>query len=286
VSGNRSGRITAQVPFAAPPRRPAAIADRDADIVHPVVTSWTKAVVSYPPTWIAAVVLGATVWLVLTVLDPPGVFVVGPDRAGGHRCRGLAVHDVGHRDAGEAAVRDPPCRGGRPGRDRSAARRTRRAARHPARRTARCVAVEAPEPDQRAERRLDAGELTYARYLATSQQVFSSALDNLHEVAVAYESISTIDEPYIERRLAELAADDSDVESANRERATLERRRELRSTQRRRIAQLLAQNESALTALNRTTTALADVPDRQEARGRRRGDGALEELADRAAKYA
>ena len=37
--------------------------------------SWWRSVISYPPTWIAAVVLGATVWLVLSVLDPPGLLV-------------------------------------------------------------------------------------------------------------------------------------------------------------------------------------------------------------------
>jgi hypothetical protein len=136
------------------------------------------------------------------------------------------------------------------------------------------------------QRRLDAGELTYGRYLATSQQVFSSALDNLHEIALASESISTIDETYIDRRLAELDGDDSDAESADRERATLERRRELRHTQRRKIAQLLAQNESALTALDRTTTALADVPIGKKPEDADAAMAALEELADRAAKYA
>jgi hypothetical protein len=136
------------------------------------------------------------------------------------------------------------------------------------------------------QRRLDAGELTYARYLSTSQQVFSSALGNLHEVAVANESISTINETYIDRRLAELADDDSDVESAERERATLERRREMRTSQRRRIAQLLAQNESALTALDRTTTALADVPIGKKPEDAEAAMAALEELADRAVKYA
>jgi len=136
------------------------------------------------------------------------------------------------------------------------------------------------------QRRLDAGELTYARYLATSQQVFSSALDNLHEVAVAYESISTIDETYIDRRLTELATDDSDVHAAERERATLERRRELRGTQRRKIAQLLAQNESALTALDRTTTALADVPIGKKPEDADAAMAALEELADRTGDYA
>ena len=37
--------------------------------------SWSRSVVSYPPTWIAAVLLGATVWVVLTIIDPSGVFV-------------------------------------------------------------------------------------------------------------------------------------------------------------------------------------------------------------------
>jgi hypothetical protein len=136
------------------------------------------------------------------------------------------------------------------------------------------------------QRRLDAGELTYARYLATSQEVFSSALDNLHEVAVASESISTIDETYIDRRLAELAADDSDADSAERERATLERRRELRTSQRRKIAQLLAQNEAALTALDRTTTALADTPIGKQPADAEAAMAELEALADRTGNYA
>ncbi len=240
----------------------------------------------YPPTWIAAVLLGATVWLVLTVIDPPGIFVIV-----------LVVLAV------IAAIAWPF---------------TMSATGTLAKLQFEIPRVEEVDPDEiatlRAEldalidtqpaeqldallskrqslinvlqRRLDAGEITYARYLSTSQLVFSSALDNLHEVAVAYESISTINEPYIERRLAELVADDSDAESADRERATLERRRELRSSQRRRIAQLLAQNESALTALNRTTTALADVPIGKKPEDADAAMDALEELADRAAKYA
>ncbi len=251
-----------------------------------VVTKWTKAVVSYPPTWIAAVLLGATVWLVLTVLDPPGVLVVvlivlaviaaaawpfTMSATGTLAKLQFEVPRVEEVDPAEiAALR------------------------------AELDALVDTQPTEQLdallskrqslinvlERRLDAGELTYARYLATSQQVFASALDNLHEVAVAYESISTIDEPYIARRLTELDADDSDAESADRERATLERRRELRNDQRRRIARLLAQNESALTALNRTTTALADVPIGKKPEDADAAMDALEELADRATKYA
>ena len=251
-----------------------------------VVTKWTKAVVSYPPTWIAAVLLGATVWLVLTVLDPPGVFVIvlivlaviaaaawpfTMSATGTLAKLQFEVPRVEEVDPTEiAALR------------------------------AELDALVDTQPTEQLdallskrqslinvlERRLDAGELTYARYLSTSQQVFASALDNLHEVAVAYESISTIDEPYIARRLAELDADDSDAEAADRERATLERRRELRNDQRRRIAQLLAQNEAALTALNRTTTALADVPIGKKPEDADAAMDAPEALADRAAKYA
>jgi hypothetical protein len=60
----------------------------------------------------------------------------------------------------------------------------------------------------------------------------------------------------------------------------------MRTTQRRRIAQLLAQNESALTALDRTTTALADVPIGKKPEDADAAMAALEELADRASKYA
>lgn len=254
--------------------------------MNQVVTSWTKAIVRYPPTWIAAVVLGATVWLVLTVLDPPGVLVVvlivlavlaaaawpfTMSATGTLTKLQFEVPRVEEVDPAEiAALRS----------ELDALVDTQPTEQLDALLSKRQSLINV------LERRLDAGELTYARYLATSQQVFTSALDNLHEVAVAYESISTIDEPYIARRLAELDADDSDAESADRERATLERRRELRNDQRRRIAKLLAQNESALTALNRTTTALADVPIGKKPEDADAAMAALEELADRAAKYA
>ena len=254
--------------------------------MNQVVTSWTKAIVRYPPTWIAAVVLGATVWLVLTVLDPPGVLVVvlivlavlaaaawpfTMSATGTLTKLQFEVPRVEEVDPAEiAALRS----------ELDALVDTQPTEQLDALLSKRQSLINV------LERRLDAGELTYARYLATSQQVFTSALDNLHEVAVAYESISTIDEPYIARRLAELDADDSDAESADRERATLERRRELRNDQRRRIAKLLAQNESALTALNRTTTALADVPIGKKPEDADAAMAALEALADRAAKYA
>ena len=123
------------------------------------------------------------------------------------------------------------------------------------------------------QRRLDAGELTYARYLSTSQQVFSSALDNLHEIAVAYESISTIDETYIDRRLAELDC------RRQRRRVGRTRARHPRTTTRP-AHDAAAQDRPAPRPerVGAHCTRPHDHragrrPDRQATRGRRRGDG-------------
>jgi hypothetical protein len=250
------------------------------------MTGWGKAVLKYPPTWLAAVVLGATIWLVLEVIDPPGFMVVVlivlsvmailawpfTMSATGTlsklqfempRIEEIDPTEIASLRAELGALLDT-----QPTEQLDALLQKRQS----------LINV--------LQRRLDAGELTYARYLGTSQQVFASALDNLHEVGVAAESISTIDETYIDRRLAELDGDDSDPEAAARERATLERRRNMRTTQRRRIAQLLAQNESALTALDRTTTALADAPIGKKPADAEAAMAELEALADRAGEYA
>jgi PIN domain nuclease of toxin-antitoxin system len=250
------------------------------------MTGWGKAVLKYPPTWVAAVVLGATVWLVLEVIDPPTFMVVV---LGALAVMAILAWPFTMSATGTLAKLqfevprveeiDP---------QEIATLRAELGALADTQPTEQLDALLQKRTSliNVLQRRLDAGEITYARYLATSQQVFSSALDNLHEVAVASESISTIDETYIDRRLLELADDDSDVEAAERERATLERRRDMRSSQRRRIAQLLAQNESALTALDRTTTALADVPIGRKPADADTAMAELEALADRAGNYA
>lgn len=132
--------------------------------------------------------------------------------------------------------------------------------------------------------RLEAGEMTYARYLSTAQQVYLAALDNLHEVSVAEQSVSAIDDDYIAQRLDELA--DQDNEAAIAERGSLEDRRALLDTQDKKIADLLAQNESAMTVLDRTATALADAPIGRQPQDAEAAMAALQEMADRASKYA
>ncbi|MDX1431650.1 MAG: hypothetical protein R3286_04300 [Gammaproteobacteria bacterium] len=138
------------------------------------------------------------------------------------------------------------------------------------------------------ERRLDRGELTFGRYLATAEQVYLSAVDNLHDIAVALTSVRTIDPDYIESRMKDLERLSRPGDDARRELETLEQRRTLRDQQLRRVSELFAQNEQAMTALANTAAALADV---RIARGRASIDAEaamaeLEELARRTGSYA
>lgn len=136
------------------------------------------------------------------------------------------------------------------------------------------------------DQRLNAGELAFARYRGTAEQVYLAAVDNLHDVAAALTSIKAIDRDYITRRESELVAAASGA--ADAERATLAERRTLLESQSEKIANLLAENESAMTALTNTAAALANV--RMQA-GHARLDATdamaeLESLASRAGRYA
>ena len=106
--------------------------------------------------------------------------------------------------------------------------------------------------------RLDAGELTYSRYLDTAEQVYLSAIDNLQEVAISLRSISTIDGQELEARLAELRKT-GEAERALLEIETLEQRRSLHARQVDKVAHLLVQNETAMTAIDHASGALADA---------------------------
>jgi hypothetical protein len=103
-------------------------------------------------------------------------------------------------------------------------------------------------------------------------------------VAVAEQSVSAIDDDYIAQRLDQLSHQDD--EAATAERSSLEDRRSLQDSQEKKISNLLAQNESAMTVLDRTATALADAPIGRQPKNAEAAMAALQEMADRAGKYA
>lgn len=109
------------------------------------------------------------------------------------------------------------------------------------------------------KRRMNAGELTFARYLGSAEQVYLAALDNLHNVALALTSVRTIEPEYINNRLDALKGRAMDDESAQKESASLKQRQALLTVQLEKVDGLLAQNEVAMTALDNTATALADT---------------------------
>lgn len=248
--------------------------------------TWWKAVLTYPPTWAAGAVLSILTVGFVVVFDPGTLMTIGllgvvalsavgwplvMSAAGTLSERQFATEDTSAVDAAKTAELAAELRGlvdSQPKEQLVALVRKREA----------LLKI--------LDRRLDRGELTYSRYVSTAQQVYTSALDNLHEVVVANDSVNSIDSNYINRRLTELDRDGVDSESVQRERDTLAQRAQLRDVQVARIGRLLAQNEAALTTLDRTTSALADVPVGQRPEEADDAMAALDELADRARMYA
>jgi hypothetical protein len=138
------------------------------------------------------------------------------------------------------------------------------------------------------KRRLSAGELTYARYLGMAEQVYLSAFDNLQEVSVALRSVSTIDTNYIQSRLRELSKSDGSSGEEQEESIALQKRIDLYVEQKQRTARLIAQNEVAMTVLDRTATALAGTKTGkgQASMDAKAAIAELERLAKRAGEYA
>lgn len=246
--------------------------------------SWWRAVVTYPLTWLAIAAVVVAVWAILAWFQPPTLLMVIVLILG---AIAVAVWPVAMSATGTLArlqFEVPKLS------DVDTAQLASLQQELEALDDKRPVHQLGAMRDKRnnlvdvLNRRLDAGELTYARYLTTAQRVYLSALDNLHEAAISLRSISTIDRDYIERRMAELKSLSSD--NAQSERASLEGRLALLTSQEDKVARLLAQNESGMTAMDRTATALADAPIGRAPADAKAAMEALEELAQRAMKYA
>lgn len=108
-------------------------------------------------------------------------------------------------------------------------------------------------------RTFDPQELTYGRYLGIAEQVYLSGLDNLERVVGALASVQTIDSHHIETRIKEIHSDGIVTEAEATEEETLNQRKLLRQSQTGKVEKLMAQNEQAMTQLDLTAAALAEM---------------------------
>lgn len=131
---------------------------------------------------------------------------------------------------------------------------------------------------------LNEGELTYGRYLGTAEQVYTGAVNRLKEIAVVLRSIHTIDVKGVTNHIKLLESGANKSEDTEREIAALRERLALHTAMEQKVRDFLTTNEVAMTALDNTAVAIAQIG---SADGVTLEDSMLElaELARRASKY-
>jgi len=102
-------------------------------------------------------------------------------------------------------------------------------------------------------------EITYGRYLGIAEQVYLSSLDNLDQAAGSLTSIRTIDPQHIKNRIKKIHEDGIVTDTESIEQESLNQRQELYNKQLERVAILVAQNEQAMTRLDFTAAAIAEM---------------------------
>jgi molecular chaperone GrpE (heat shock protein) len=135
--------------------------------------------------------------------------------------------------------------------------------------------------------KFDVSEITYARFFGTTEQLYLSVLDNLEDIMNSLETISNIDETYIEERLNYLTGLKEPEDADLREIETLTVRRELKKKQSEHINELLTINEEAMTQIDISMSAISRIKTKM---GRASIDMEsarkdLEELINRTKKY-
>jgi septal ring factor EnvC (AmiA/AmiB activator) len=114
------------------------------------------------------------------------------------------------------------------------------------------------------QQKLNPTELTYGRYLGMAEQVYLGALDNLQNVANTLKMLTAIDLNYTKQRLQQLQNNGGNNGGNNsnhgaKEIASLQERIALHQKQTEKVTTLLAQNEEAMTKIDVTIAAIADM---------------------------
>jgi len=135
------------------------------------------------------------------------------------------------------------------------------------------------------DKKLNPSELTHVRYLGMAEQVYLSTLDNLIAISHIMHSISVIDADYVEERLDDISSDES--AESGREVQALKERLALKDQQQDKVKKLLSQNEEALTKMDLTIAAIAEMrtDNRQASMDMESAMGELGRLAKRAKDY-
>jgi hypothetical protein len=108
-------------------------------------------------------------------------------------------------------------------------------------------------------RKLDPNEMTFSRYLGMGEQVFLGGLDNLARISDALRGSSSNDDVEIRTRIRDLQRDGIESRAQDQEIAALRARLELMEKQREKIFGWLAENESAMTAMDRVMAEVAEM---------------------------
>ncbi|MDP3770014.1 MAG: hypothetical protein U1A23_02195 [Candidatus Sungbacteria bacterium] len=108
-------------------------------------------------------------------------------------------------------------------------------------------------------KKLDPHELMSLGFSGTANQVYTCVLDNLRNMVVLLQSVSTINEEEIKMRLLRLEAKEKHSSLDEREAGTLREQLKLRNEKLEEVALLLIENEEALTGLDQTATTIAEL---------------------------
>jgi len=112
--------------------------------------------------------------------------------------------------------------------------------------------------------KLNPNELTFKRYRGIALEVFLSGIDNLSAIVSALKSIREIDEDYINDHLRQLRSSGKEDQETKEQIKALETRLDMRQKQLDKVKKLLLENERAMTQLDETTVAIADMDTGQD----------------------
>jgi hypothetical protein len=137
------------------------------------------------------------------------------------------------------------------------------------------------------EQKFNTGEMAYARFVGSAEQVYLSALDNLKQAASTLKSASSIDLSYISKKIKELSKKSSKTDADTKEIDALRKRLSLWEEQVRRVGELLSMNEEAMTRMEEASSAISalDTGSKFASTDLETAMEQLQELAKRAPVY-